>query len=311
MCYNKRMKYLRVSVETTTEFSDIVANTLFDCGTAGVSVKDHNDVLESLKSPLNWDYFDESVLAGDQRVIITGFFDESVPVEAVISAVSRLKGDPYFETGSLEVTSGVEDTAAWENVWKQYYKPVPCGRITIVPKWFTFESKESVPVYIDPGLAFGTGNHETTAMCAELLAEHGAEGLTVADVGCGSGILGVCALKLGAKSCLFIDIDENAVKAAEENAALNGVGHAARFILGDLSQAAKESADLVLANLTADLLIRLKTEAGALIKSGGTLIISGVLDTYAERVLSAYADGFRLVESRKRNCWHAYRYCKE
>ncbi|MCL2796780.1 MAG: 50S ribosomal protein L11 methyltransferase [Firmicutes bacterium] len=370
------MKYAFLSVITTTEFSDIVAQKLFEAGSAGVSIKDRRDLLDLIRTGKNWDYIDESAFADlrceagwrnsdvgrglapaekqveestagasprptvsrDAPVIVTGFFGEADDLYAILKDISALKNDPYFKTGSLEISTGIEDSEIWENVWKQYYQPIPFNRITIVPVWLKetcrgdglidksfCEQKDSdtiyqlvdesvpptsfIPVYLDPGLAFGTGMHETTAMCIELIEELTASGnfsgISVADVGCGSGILGICALKLGASTCSFLDIDSIAVCAAQENAAHNAITDAAEFVTGDFSAAKSLRPDLILANLTADLLMRFHKTASAMLSKNGTMVVSGILDEYAQSVINEYSKNFAIQKTKNRNGWQA------
>ena len=315
------MKYLFLSVATTTEFSDIVASTLFEFGCSGVSIKDANDLAELIKSKKHWDYIDDSAFIRDAVVTVTGFFDESADLHEIERAIAALKNDPGFETGSLETTSGIEDSEQWENVWKQYYRPLKFSRVTVVPIWLKDEppaqgdgiaSESKGPcVYIDPGLAFGTGLHESTSMCIELLEELGFTGKAVIDVGCGTGILGAAALKLGAAHCDFIDIDENAVKASKQNAAHNHIIDRADFITGGFSvlsskdRTTEAAPEVILANLTADLLIALYPFADVLLASGGTMVVSGILDEYAPAVIETFEKTFFVKKIKNRNGWQA------
>ncbi len=135
------MKYLSITVVTTTEFSDIVSSVLIDGGSEGVVIKDSNDIKETLQSGKNWDYVDDSLLEMDSRVFVTGFYDESALSGEIIDAISQLAKEQYFSTGSLETSVEMIDSQDWENVWKQYYKPIECGKITIVPKWLKHENE--------------------------------------------------------------------------------------------------------------------------------------------------------------------------
>ncbi|MCL2062366.1 MAG: 50S ribosomal protein L11 methyltransferase [Firmicutes bacterium] len=299
------MKYLKISVHTTTEFSDIVASVLMEHGSDGVSIKDHSDVLQLLKSPLNWDYADESILKTEfHGALVFGYFNETANANKIREAVSALKNDPYFDTGSLEVLSSYEDSADWENVWKQFFKPITVKKITIVPAWLKHKQKNTVPVYIDPGLAFGTGSHETTALCIELMQQIQLAGKHVADIGCGSGILGISALKLGASRCTMLDIDPCAVRASQENAEFNGVFNLCTFIEGGFSKTENLQLDVIVANLTADLLVEFCSYAEKMLHSGGVLIVSGILDGYLPQVQKAFCANFTTLKTQQRGDWH-------
>jgi ribosomal protein L11 methyltransferase len=203
----------------------------------------------------------------------------------------------------------------WMEAWKARYQPIPIGKkLIIVPAWMDSPEPQRIPIKIDPGMAFGTGTHPTTQLCLELLETLQVDGLaSVIDVGCGSGILSVAALKLGAKIALGVDIDEAAIKNSRENADNNGI-HSEAFLLGVGSvtevksgQFAFAQAPLVLANILAPILVRL-FEAGMadLIAPGGAIILSGILEHQAEGVIaSAQKHGLKFVEQRQMADWVA------
>ena len=202
----------------------------------------------------------------------------------------------------------------WMEAWKAHYRPIPIGqRLIVVPAWLEPPDDRRVPIRIDPGMAFGTGTHPTTQLCLELLEAYTPQGGPVIDVGCGSGILSIAALKLGAASALGVDIDGAAVKASRENADANGVA-AGRFRLGTGSVAEIRAgrfeparAPLVLANILAPIIIRLFDGGLAeLLAPGGVLILSGILAEQAGSVLAASdGQGLRLVEKRQMGDWVA------
>lgn len=299
------MKYMQVTVTSTSEFADCVANILTEHGSSGIVIKDYNDIKEMLKSGKNWDYVDDSLLNADLAVYIGGFFDENADVSLLIGEIESQKANQYFDTGSLEIDIQVLDSEDWENVWKKFYKPINCGHITIVPKWLKNNDETTIPVFIDPGMAFGTGNHETTSMCIELMQDAVVEGKSIIDMGCGSGILGICSSKLGAKEVLYTDIDSDAIAISKDNAAYNNCMKNAQFVCGDLAVDDKFSADVLIANLTADLLIKLYDKVAGLIKSGASAIISGIIDMYAQDVIDKYSEQFDIIKINKRNGWQA------
>ncbi len=299
------MNYLQVTVTTTTEGSDIVASLLMDEGSEGVSIIDHKDVEDLIKSDVIWDYIDDSLKIDDKKVFVSGFYDEGKNLSSLNRKLDLLKANAAVDVGSLETSVSVNRTEDYENVWKQFYTPIEIGeKLVVVPKWLKHSDNGRNAVYIDPGMAFGTGKHETTSMCLKLLDSTDLQDKTVADMGCGSGILGIAAMKLGAKSCMMNDIDPQAVKAAKENAELNGVD--CTILLGDLKNDG-EQFDVIIANITADVLIRLSSVIESMAKKGTTVILSGIINERADDVVKAYGK-FLLKDRIKDGEWQALRY---
>lgn len=302
------MNYCMVTVNTTTAGSDIVACLLIEAGSEGVSVKDSADVAELIKSDVIWDYIDESLVRDDGCVTVSGFFDENADLSPLMKELELLKKRSEFDVGSLETVKSIVRSQDWENVWKQYYRPIEIGKIVIVPKWIKRERDEHIEVRIDPGMAFGTGSHETTAMCLKLLDGIDLREMTVADIGCGSGILGIAAVKLGAKKCVMTDIDAQAVQAARSNAELNGVTDRVQIICGELPETQKF--DVVTANITADVLIGLSEKVGKYLVKGGKIILSGVINARADEVCAAYGR-YKLLQRIKDGEWQAFAFENE
>lgn len=299
------MEWLQITVTTTTQCADLVSMILLEAGSDGISIVDKNDIQNVLKSDKSWDYADESLINfSDERVFVKAFFDEGVQLQSISDSIEQLKRNCDFQTGSLEIDVTRIKSSDWENEWKKYYQPIEIGNVVIVPKWINYDT-DKVKVLIDPGMAFGTGKHETTGMCIKLMQNINLTDKTVADVGCGSGILGITAIKLGAQCCIMSDIDSQAVKAAGENAALNGVSERAQIYCGDLAQCFEGVADVVVANITADILLRLKQQLGGLVKQGGFVIISGLINKRADEVAKAYQSGFELLDRIKEGEWQA------
>lgn len=295
------MKYKQITVNTTTDGSDLVAMVLYDCGSDGVSIYDSKDILELIKSDIIWDYIEPAVLEQSPIVKVKGFYDvenfDSIYVN-VLDGLEELKQNSPFELGSLEVEVCDLDDADWVNEWKKYYKPIHIGKIVIVPKWikYTPEADERV-VLIDPGMAFGTGSHESTRLCLELFGELDCVGKSVLDIGAGSGILGISASICGAESVYLSDIAPLAVKACHENAELNNIKNAV-ITQADLLENATVKGDIVFANITADILIALSGNIGNVLKKDGYIILSGIIHKRYDDVLKAYLDkGYILDKS--------------
>lgn len=306
------MKYKELTVNTTTDGSDLVAMILSDAGSDGVTIYDSKDILELYKSDIIWDYIDDKVLEQSEVVRVKGFYNEdnfSEIYAEVLDELTELKTNSPFELGSLEVSVDTIDDQDWLNVWKKYYKPIHIGNIVIVPKWLKYDAQEGEKVaYIDPGMAFGTGEHESTKLCLTLFSELECEGKSVLDIGTGSGILGITASVCGADSVYMSDIDPIAVEAAKQNASLNKLGKCT-IACDDLVANATVKGDIVFANITADILIMLSKDIKKLINENGYIILSGIIKARYDEVLQAYLDaGFILDKSMVLGEWCGLRF---
>ena len=294
---------------TTTAASELVADILSNLGSEGVGIYDKNDFLQLCKSDVVWDYVDESVLAASGVVRVLGYFPEHSADDAeaeLAKRLDRLKRDCPFETGSLETSRRVVGDEDWNVVWRKFYSPIECGGIAVVPGWIDYSPKEGVKVVkMDPGMAFGTGEHETTRLCLRLMQEGFVEGARAADLGTGSGILAVAASKLGASSVDACDIDEKAVAVAKSNCVINGVTNVT-VKRADLLAELSGRYDLILANITADILIRLAEGVAPYLAPHGRLIVSGIIAARFESVKDAFLNsGFEAVRHESDGEWHA------
>ena len=299
-----------VTVTTTTEGSELVSAFLFDMGAMGVNIQDKNDLMDLIgnKSGLFWDYIEDSLFEQDQVVKVTAFFEDKPSGEALGDLRSQLtfaKEQMPVDMGALDITLGeTTNDDSWLDNWKAFYKPIHVGDVTVVPAWEQEDGK--VVVKINPSTAFGTGEHESTQMCLQLMQTIDLKDKQIIDVGCGSGILGMAALKLGAKHCYFADIDPDAMRNMQENAALNGItAYTART--AGLLDGCDVVADVMLANITADILKLLAENASDHIKKGGYLIVSGIIAERHEEVVQAFLDkGFEKVSEAAKKDWRAY-----
>ena len=197
----------------------------------------------------------------------------------------------------------------WSESWKQYYKPIPLGKVTIVPAWEDYEAKDGeVIIKMDPGMAFGTGTHETTRLVMRIMQDEVKGGERVLDVGTGSGILSICASKLGALSCNAYDIDPVAVKVAKENAERDGCTNITVGV-SDLLRGVDLSGgkyDLCVANIVADIIIRMMPDIRKYLKDGCPLILSGIINERADEVRACVTKlGFTIIREEKENDWVA------
>ena len=316
------MKFIEWTVHTTTAGSDLVADVLWDHTNYGVTVCDINDViaLQSDKRTF-WDYMDDDLAeqaksAGDVLVkcyLPVDIADaEIAKINAELSAL-RERGAGFIDFGTFETGRREIEGDDWIDVWKKHFRPLHIGqRIVICPEWIAYRPKpEEVVVSLDSNMAFGTGEHETTSMCLELLQKYLHPGDTVVDVGCGSGILGIAAVKLGARFAYLTDIDYVAVRSAEHNASLNGVAEQVKVALSDLLEGADICGEIMTANITADILRRLADSIPKNLKEGGTLILSGIIEPKLAQVIAAYeAQGLMLLEQRRQGEWFALAFRK-
>ncbi|MDE7337510.1 MAG: 50S ribosomal protein L11 methyltransferase [Clostridia bacterium] len=309
------MKYYEVTVDTTSETSELVAEILTEAGSAGIGIYDKNDLADLADSGIVWDYMEEHLIENDGKAQVKGYFEEKDFVktrEDIDSRLEFLKQNCPFDYGPLTVTVKTVDDCDWLESWKQYYKPIKAGRVTIVPEWIEYEPVDGeYVVKIDPGMAFGTGEHESTKMCLDLLQSLGMEGKSVIDVGTGSGILALAAAKLGADSVEAYDIDDNAVKSAGENCALNGLQDKITVGNANLLDKTAGKFDVVLANITADVLITLAESLGNYMKKDGVVIISGIILKRENDVRAAFENaGFIVLERVNMGEWVAFRLTK-
>lgn len=249
---------------------------------------------------------DETILNADKNSIAVSIF---VPEEKPIAEFRAFLQDRFRDLGlcvSIEVEGVSEDD--WAENWKKYYKPISLGRVTVVPAWETYEAKEGeVIVRMDPGMAFGTGTHETTRLVMRILQDVIAGGERVLDVGTGSGILSICASKLGAGEIFAYDIDPVAVRVAKENAEADGC-HNITVGVSDLLAGVDraEKYGVCVANIVADIILRMLPDIGELLLPGAPLILSGIIAPRKEDVIAAAeAEGFTVEREENENDWVA------
>ena len=309
------MKFIELTVHTTTEGSELVADIMWEHTNYGVAISDVNDVIALQNDKRTfWDYMDDelTVQAGGD-VLVKCFLPADVAKETIAKIEGELqelraRSEGIFRLGSLETGRREVDGDDWIDIWKKHFRPIHIGeRVVVCPEWIRYEKKpEEIVVLLDSNMAFGTGEHETTSMCLELLQKYLKAGDTVIDVGCGSGILGIAAVKLGAGYAYLTDIDYVAVRSAEHNSALNGTADKTKVALSDLLENADVRAEVMLANITADILCRLSESIPKNLKEGGTLILSGIIASKLDQVKAAYgAKGLSLVQELKKGEWYA------
>lgn len=306
------MKYIECTLLTTTQASDAVSYILEDEGAVGVMIEDVNDFLLLNKDKTSWDYTEPQLLEElGTDVKVKGYFKEYNFNESIKDNISKRVNELIefgLDIGKGHIITKQIDEEDWANAWKKYFKPFKAGdKIVIKPTWEDYEIEQNeIIVEIDPGMAFGTGDHETTLMCLKLLESYVKKGDIVFDVGCGSGILGIAAGKLGAGKILCVDFDENACKVASENVAVNKMEHVVNVEKGNLLDIATDKADVIVANIIADIIIYFSKQASELIKSGGIFISSGIIKERRDDVIKELKNNkFSIIEVMEMGEWCA------
>ena len=309
------MKYIELTVHTTSEASELLADIMWNYTEFGVSICDRADIiaLQTSKETTFWDYMDDELVVDKQSDVLVKCYIEKEGAEEVISSILRdiqdakTRSEGFFAFGTLEDTKREVDGDDWIDVWRKHFRPIHLGKIVVVPEWIEYEAKEDEHiVLLDSNMAFGTGEHETTSSCVELLQEYLTPSSVCIDVGCGSGILGISALKLGAKKAYLTDIDPIAVESATHNCALNGVADRAIVAHSNLLDDTEIQADIMLANITGEVLKMLAPSIPKNLKKDGVLILSGIIESRLEMVKEAYnAVGMQVVFEKRKGEWFA------
>lgn len=296
------MKWIEVQVKTTTEAEEVVANILYEAGVGGLAIEDPNDVLAFTQNEDSWDYIDPSLLKHVfEGIIIKAYFPESEDLLDKIELIKQnIEKIPQYnlDKGLGEVTVSEVDEKDWAEAWKKYYKPKKIGeKVVIVPTWEEYEREENdIIVELDPGMAFGTGTHETTSMCIKQLEKYIKPDYTVFDVGCGSGILSIVSAKLGAKKVIAVDIDEVPIRVSKENIDLNSVSDIVDVRRGNLLDVVDEKAELIVSNIIAEIIVELSKDIVNYLNPNGIFIASGIITEKKDMVIEALEkEGFNIM----------------
>lgn len=302
--------WIEIKVITKSEALEPVSGIFYSLDCKGVAIEDPNDILGREQGPLTWDFADLNILEyKGKAAVVKGYFAEEDNIEEIVEYIKervaelRELGIDLGE-GTVEVNSMQEED--WANNWKKYYKPTKIGeRIVIKPIWEDYEVKDNeLLVELDPGMAFGTGTHETTRMCAAALEKYVKEDSTVFDIGTGSGILALIASKLNAKHVVGVDLDPVAVESAKINIGYNNVDNI-EVLHGNLVEVVEGKADLVVANILAEIICVLVDDAKKVLKEDGLFITSGIIHERRQMVIDKLeSEGFEIIEVNKDGEWN-------
>ena len=299
------MKYIEVKIKTSKGGIDPVIAALMNIGINDAMIDDPDEILAMIASPGPSEWYDESQIPDVSMIepAVTVFFSDDEEghgrandVRQAIENLAKSASEGFY---------GI-DADLWRDKWKEYFKPTKLSNTIVVkPTWCEYEPSEGDNVIeIDPGMAFGTGTHETTMLCIRMIEKYMQDGFKVLDVGSGSGILSIAAAKLGASDVLGIDIDEDAVRVSNENYELNKVSDKAKAIIGDLTVGVDYKADIVVANLLADIVMRLSKDVTRHLGEKGIFITSGILTEKSEAVENCMKEcGFEIVERTELGEW--------
>lgn len=313
------MTFEELTIHTNTPGSELVGGVLLAAGVSCFVTEDYNDLVQVIEEKsIPFDYIEESLLQDPGEVRIKVYLPRNeqgnLQRAEILAGLEKLKTDAETDVGSLQVTFSEVDEEDWADNWKQYFHPLPIGnRFLVKPTWEPYDGDDRIVLEIDPASSFGSGQHETTALCLEELETLDLSGKTLLDMGCGSGILGIGAALLGASEVVCVDIEQIAADTAAENAKINRIPTGVlktycgniltdaplrEQVLGDARY------DVITANIVADVIIAMLPLFRDALKAGGTLICSGILESRKDEVISAArAEGLTVLSAREKNDW--------
>lgn len=302
-------EWIEIKVVTTSEALEAVSGIFYSLNVKGVSIEDPNDLLIIESAPLTWDFNDINVFEyGDTAAVVKGYFSPEEDIEEIKKYICEKLADLKefgIDAGEAKVIDNSVFEEDWESSWKKYYQPVRIGKnIVIKPIWKDYDKlSDDIIIEMDPGMAFGTGTHATTSMCVAALERYVKPESTVFDIGTGSGILSITAAKLNAKKVVGVDLDPIAVKCAKENVEFNNLNNIDIY-LGNLMEVVEGKADIVVANIIADVIIFLTEDVKKFILPGGLFICSGIIGERSKDVENKLKEcGFEIIEINNQEDW--------
>lgn len=297
------MDFTEIIVEVKTEDIEKAGNIAHMVVPYGIYIEDYSSLEEETLEIAHIDLIDEELLKKDRNI---GYIHVYINAEENFKEAILFLEERYREAGiNFKISTNICKDEDFMNSWKKYFKPIPVGeKLLIRPIWEEpIEQTNRVILNLEPGLAFGTGTHETTRLCLTMLEKYLKQGMNVLDVGCGSGILSIASILLGASSATGIDIDQTAVKTAIENAKNNNCEKQFTALCGDLTEKITKKYDIVLANIVADVILRLNTEIEKYMQKNALYIMSGIIDTRANEVIESVSKKFDVIEKQEENGW--------
>ncbi len=302
------MKWTEVQIQGTSDTEDIITGILYDWGATSLAIEDPKDIEKLSQSEGDWDFIDSSLInLKIDGLLIKAYFSEEEDLEEKVKNIKNsIKNHPILKAEEHEIKINKVDEEDWAESWKQYYKPVRLGKkIIIKPSWEEYQKKEKdIIIELDPGMAFGTGTHETTIMCTETLEEYVKPGDVVYDIGTGSGILSIVAAKLGAEKVIGVDLDPLCVKVAKENIEINKVENIVEIKNGDLLEVIDNKADIIVSNIIAEVIAGMTKDLKNYLNDKGIFIASGIILEKIDLVENTLIkNGFKIIEIKKTNVW--------
>jgi len=315
------MHFLKVSISVSHEGIEALTAILYDLGITSIEIIDAQEIKQLIENSTGWDYFDASLLSDDVGAEVSLYLNNdpttAETLKSITAAVDELKTTVLdFDTGTLEICTQIVNDEDWANNWKKYYKPFPVGeKVLIKPAWENISDADGRIVFnINPGSVFGTGMHQSTQLCIQLLENYLQPNNTVLDLGCGSGILSIISLLLGADNAIAVDIDSNATANAYENLSLNNLPkHRYNVLCGNVAtdktlqdEIGYGKYNVVLANIVADVIISLLDCIKLQLAPNGYLICSGIIkERLTDVETSLQAHGFTITETIFKDDWVA------
>lgn len=301
------MNWTEITVSVPNKFTDTAAAIANMTVPYGIYIEDYSELEKDALEIAHIDLIDEELINRDRENSVIHIYISECDnaAESLEFLKERLNAENIpFKAGSV----GVEDSD-WNENWKKYFHTIEIGdKLAVVPSWEEYANPDNRTVLsIDPGAAFGTGTHATTSLCLNILDECVASGMKVLDIGCGSGILAIASVLLGADSALGVDIDAQSVKTAKENAEINNITENTEFIVGDLADKVTGEYNIVCANIVADVIIKLLPDVAQFMTEDGILIVSGIIDIRKDDVLDAISkNGFKIEAEAYKDNWCAF-----
>lgn len=302
-------EWLEVKIVTASDAVEPVSGIFYGLDVKGVAIEDPNDIFTREQGPLSWDFADVNILEyGGKAAVVKGYFNKGEDIDGLRNYIENKLSELRnfgIDLGEGKVIIKSVNEEDWANNWKKYYKPVRIGEhIVIKPIWEEYEKKsEDIVIELDPGMAFGTGTHETTRMCAQALEKYVRPNHRVFDIGTGSGILAITAAKLGAKEVVAVDLDPVAVDSAKENIKFNDIQNI-KVIYGNLMDVVEGKANIVVANIIAEVIVMLTEDVKKFILPGGLFISSGIIRERKDDVIKKLEEcGFDIIETNYDGEW--------